>query len=303
MSQSGGLSGTGRRARRGTALLATLFAIAILATLTAMAGQRARNSASIASNRRAQTVARLMAESGVIAARAAIEERLGAAARATITDSLAVDGAFASLFASSDAGRALVEDSLNDGVFAATVVNASARLDINNAGAEGIESLLRTVADAGVARRIAERLDARVRGETGAAQSSAQPLALPSPQDDALRARDSLRALFTGTTMGRGVRHPFESLDEVQAFLGDDARVLTPVADLLTVDGDGTIDRRHAPPAVLTAASGSLSDRPTRVVIVARGWQQGAPLTREIQAVFAVQESELRLVRWREVSR
>jgi type II secretory pathway component PulK len=296
------------RTRRGTALLATLFAVSILATLTAMASQRARSSASIATNRRAQTVARMMAESGVVAARAEIEGRLHDALRSNVGDATALDAAFARLFGTTgDAGRALVQDSLDDGVFSATVVNASARLDLNTAGAEGIETLLRTTTDAGTARRIAECLDARVRGETsgetnGKANGASRG-ALPSPQEDALRARDSLRAVFTGTSMGSRVRRPFESLDEVQDFLGSEASVLVPVADLITVDGDGTIDRRQAPAPVLAAASGSLSDRPTRVVIIARGWQRGASLTREIQAVFAVQDAELRLVRWRELSR
>lgn len=292
------------RTRRGTALLATLFAVSILATLTAMASQRARSSASIATNRRAQTVARMMAESGVVAARAEIEGRLHDALRSNVDDATALDAAFARLFgAAGDAGRTLVQDSLDDGVFAATVVNASARLDLNTAGAEGIETLLRTTTDAGTARRVAERLDARVRGETNGEANGASRGTLPSPQEDALRAHDSLRALFTGTSMGSRARHPFESLDEVQDFLGHEASVLVPVAELITVDGDGTIDRRQAPAPVLAAASGSLSDRPTRVVIIARGWQRGASLTREIQAVFAVQDAELRLVRWREVSR
>lgn len=294
-----------RRTRRGTALLATLFAISILATLTAMASQRARGSASIVANRRAQTVARLMAESGVVAARAEIEGQLRTAMRTQASDSTAVDAVFAGLFdGTGEVGRVLLQDSLDDGVFAVTAVNASARLDLNNAGVEGIETLLRTTTDAATARRIAERLDARVRG----AEAGAPRVGLPSAQDEALRARDSLRALFSGTpigstSMGRGVRHPFESLDEVQDFLGEDAAALVSIANLITIDGDGTIDRRQASPSVLAAASGSLSDRPTRVVVIARGWQRGTALTREIQAVFAVQDAELRLVRWREASR
>ncbi len=257
------------RTRRGTALLATLFAVTLLATVTAMASRGARSTASLTANRRAQTVARLMAESGVIAARAHIESLLR---HAGDPDALQenVDSDFDRLLtAVSTSNAPVIADSLDDGAFAATVVNASARLDINTAGREGLETLFRTVLDAGTAQRIASRLDARVRGND----------------------------------RGEAVRHPFESLDEVEAFLGNDARWLAPVAEQLTVDGDGTIDRRHAPRSVLAAAAGSLSDRPTRLVIVARGWQRDALLSREIQAVFAVQGTELRLVRWREMSR
>lgn len=260
------------RTRRGTALLATLFAVTVLATVTAMASRGARSSASLTANRRAQTVARLMAESGVIAARAHIESLLRHAGNTDDPDALqrTSDSGFDRLLATVSTSNApVISDSLDDGVFAATVVNASARLDVNTAGREGLETLFRTVMDAGTAQRIAARLETRVRG------------------DD----------------RGEAVRHPFESLDEVEAFLGDDARWLVPVAEQLTVDGDGTIDRRHAPRTVLAAAAGSLSDRPTRLVIVARGWQRDAMLSREIQAVFAVQGAELRLVRWREMSR
>ena len=96
---------------------------------------------------------------------------------------------------------------------------------------------------------------------------------------------------------------PFESLDEVDTFVGGDAPWLASLAPLLTVDGDGHIDRRHALPAVLAAAAGSLVDAPTRIVFVVRGWMAGHALTREIQAVYAIEGTELHLVRWRERDR
>jgi hypothetical protein len=79
--------------------------------------------------------------------------------------------------------------------------------------------------------------------------------------------------------------------------------VLAQVAHLLTVDGDGSINRRAAPPEVLAAATGSLVDSPTRLLLIARGWHLGNQLTRQIEAVYDVAPDGLRLVRWREHDR
>lgn len=277
------------RARRGAALLAALVTIALLASVTAMVSAAARDSAAIAVNSRAQVVARAMAESGVLAARVRLEDALAAAG----PDSARVDAVFDEL--ADDAARRpspFVQDSLGDGVFAATVVNVSARLDVNTAGADGLARLFRTVAPAAAAQRVAARIEAHVRGD-----------AVARPLRDSAATRDSLVAALLGRPAGPLVLQPFASLDELEALVGNEAPWLGQVAEQLTVDGDGRIDRRHASPAVMAAATGSLVDRPTRLLVVARGWQAGHPLTREIQAVYAVEGAELRLVRWRERDR
>ncbi len=280
------------RARRGVALLTALMTIAVLVSLTAVVGRAARNSASLTANTRATLVARAMAESAVLAARVAIETRLGAPQPgAAPADTSALDPVYDALF--DPAMRTpFVTDSVGDGAFAATLVNVSARLDVNSAGVEGLTSLFRTVAPRDEAARIAARLDAYVRGAD-----------TPAPVRDSLVRRDSLFAALLGQSATPRAMRPFDSLDEVEALVGADAPWLGAVAEALTVDGDGRIDRRRASPAVRAAASGSLVDRPTRVLIVARGWQRGSAVTQEIQAVYAIQDRELRLVRWREQSR
>lgn len=280
------------RARRGMALLTALMTIAVLVSLTAVVGRAARHSANLTANGRASLVARTMAESAVLAARVAIETRLGAEQRgAAPADTSGLDDAYDALF--DPAARApFINDSVGDGAFAATLVNVSARLDVNTAGVDGLTALFRTVAPREEAARIAARLDAYVRG-TGT----------PTSVRDSLVRRDSLFAALLGQTATPRAMRPFDSLDEVDALVGADAPWLGAVAEALTVDGDGRIDRRRASPAVRAAASGSLVDRPTRVLIVARGWQRGSAVTQEIQAVYAIQDRELRLVRWREQSR
>ena len=106
-----------------------------------------------------------------------------------------------------------------------------------------------------------------------------------------------------GREASPGRRRPFESLDELRELPGADVNMLAQVAEFLTVDGDGSINRRAAPPEVLASATGSLVDSPTRLLLIARGWQRGHPLTRQIEAVYDVADDGLRLVRWREHDR
>lgn len=275
------------RPRRGAALLMALIAISVLATVTALAGRIARDSAAITVNRRAQLTGRAMAQSGVVAARTAFEERLRRA-----PDSVAVDALFDGL----EHTTPWISDSVADGGYAANLVNVSARLDVNSAGADGLAALFRTVAPATEATTIATMLSDRVNG-----------VELPQAVRDSALARDSLVATLLGRTTPPRAMRPFESLDDVQALVGTQAPWLLRLAEQLTVDGDGRIDRRHASPAVQAAASGSLVDRPTRLLIVARGWHVGAASAQEIQALYAIEgtatEPELRLVRWRERER
>ncbi len=253
-----------RRGRRGAALVVALVTIAVLASVTAIASSHARQAASVVDNRRSQVTARAMAESGVLAARARIESELREAEREAGTDSARVDLVFDALTAGNGA---VVQDTISEGAFATAVVDVSARLDVNLAGAEGLQQLLATVAPPDEARRVAESIAARVRGDTS-------------------------------RTM-----QPFTSLDELLTVPGMKAEWLDALAADLTVDGDGRVNRRTASRRVLAAATGTLVDRPSRLLLISRGWRLGHVLSREIQAVFDVNSTELRLVRWREQDR
>jgi len=108
-----------------------LVTIAVLASVTAIASSQARQAASVVDNRRSQATARAMAESGVLAARAHIETRL----REAGADSTQRDRVFDALLAGTGS---VVQDTVGDGVFATAVVDVSARLDVNTAGADGL---------------------------------------------------------------------------------------------------------------------------------------------------------------------
>lgn len=280
-----------RTPRRGAALVAALFTIAVLASLTAVASSQARRGAVVVDNRRSQATARAMAESGVLAGRAAIEAQL----RDAEPDSVRLEGVFDAL---TEGPGLLLQDSVGDGDFAVTVVDVSARLDVNRAGAEGLQRLLATVAPAGEAAQVAAAIDARVRGLGPDARTDST-----TPAMDARRTRDSVAALLLGREPAERAMRPFATLDELLTVPGMRAEWLEAVAADLTVDGDGRINRRHASARVLAAATGTLVDRPSRLLLVARGWRRGHALTREIQAVYDVNGTELRLVRWREQDR
>lgn len=273
-----------RHERRGVALVVVLWTVALLATVTAAASSASRTSAAIAINLRAQATARSMAESGIVAASAIIDDSL----RVLVGDRAKRDAFLGRLEPTMTGALPWLQDTLADGVFAVTVVDVSARLDINNAGADGLARLFSTVTSPTNARAMAERIDAVVLGDESGLR------------DARMRARDSLAAVLLGRDVSPRQRRPFESLDALRDVLGLDLSVLAQVAPFLTVDGDGTINRRAASREVLASASGSLVDAPTRLLLIARGWQRGHPLSRQIEAVFDVADDGLHLVRWRE---
>ena len=278
--------GGGRR--RGAALVIALITISVIASVAAIASSQARRAAAVVDNRRSQVTARAMAESGVLAARARIESELRDAGE----DSALVDRMFNAL---TSRNEPVAQDTVSDGVFATALVDVSARLDVNMAGADGLQQLLATVAPRDEARQVAAAIESRVRGD-GAGSAQRQ-------ERQERQQRDSVAAVMLGRESGARVMQPFTSLDELLTVPGMKAEWLDALASELTVDGDGRVNRRAASPRVLAAASGTLVDRPSRLLLISRGWRLGHVLTREIQAVFDVVGTELRLVRWREQDR
>jgi hypothetical protein len=166
----------------------------------------------------------------------------------------------------------------------------NAKLDLNYADAETVAQLLAEFGDAGRARRTAAAIRAHI--GTGVTPDSPGE-SFPSGQS----ARPARPA--GGAT---GARY-LTSLDELRTIPDVDHELIERAAAYLTVDGDGMTNRASAPPPVLRAAQGALVDAPNRFLVVSRGWLEGSSLTHEIQAVYAVQGSDLALVRWREQTR
>ena len=153
--------------------------------------------------------------------------------------------------------------SMGDARVQVVMVDVSARIDLNTATEETLVALFSRAGHAAVA--------------TGAARAIRRHI-------DAVPGRAQLLL----------------SLDAAAAIPGVGDSVIASTAAWLTVDGDGQVNRATASTVVLGVARGSLLDEPSRILLIARGWQQGHPLTHEIQAVYAVQGNQLAFVRWRE---
>jgi len=259
-----------RRSRRGFALMLVLWLIVVLGTISTAVVLGTRESTALAANARARVVGRYAAESGVAAATAAIEQALDArpdtADREQYLDHLDV--------ALPQRG----EITLGDASFGITLIDLSARLDVNNADEPALArffSQFDPSAAAGSAAAIRRYIDrAEVTGSTGSQSSS---------RGSTLVAARTLR-----------------SLDELESVPGVSLGLVRAAAPYLTVDGDGKINRATASDTVMVAAGGSIQNEPSRILVVSRGWLRGHSLTHEIQAVYAIAGNQLTLVRWRE---
>lgn len=249
-------------ARRGVALVLVLWIIVILGSISAGVVRSARISTSIAANVRAEVVARAAAESGIEAVVAAIEDTLS-----LLTDPAARKDWLNSLGLHSGSDSVI----LGNGRFAVSVVDVSARLDVNAATQPALQVFFAQFTNPGEAATIAAAIRTRI---------------------DSSSAR----------TPGQLGATPIRSLEELRLARLVPESVLTRAARYLTVDGDGVINSRTASDTVLAAATGELRDEPSRLLLISRGWVSGHPLTSEIQAVYAITGNRLVFSHWRERS-
>lgn len=232
----------------------------------------ARASSAISTNVRARLAARLAAESGLEAFVAAAEDTLAAMA----------DTAARHDWLNALQARSAVSDSviLGDARFAVVVVDVNARLDVNAATELALRAFFSRFTDLAGAGDIARAIRSFI--ESGGA---ARP-------EDLRAALDPSGAVHTVRLI--------RSLEELRTRRLVPQPLLERAAPYLTVDGDGTINRRTASDTVLVAATGELREEPTRLLLVSRGWLGGHPLTHEIQAVYAIEGNRLVLSHWRE---
>ncbi|MGH7710443.1 MAG: hypothetical protein ACREOG_04125 [Gemmatimonadaceae bacterium] len=268
-----------RGARRGSTLALVLWTLVVAGGLSLAVSTRTRSAIAVASNARAQVVARYAAESGITLAVHAIEDSLAA-----VTDSVSRNALLNALTRQPfplrvrEIGEARMELALED---------VNAKLDLNYADVDAVSQLLAEFGDAGTARRSA----AAIRAHIGTGVT-------PDSPDESISNARTARA----TAWGAGARY-LSGLDDLMAIADVDQEIVARAAPYLTVDGDGMTNRVTAPAPVLRAAQGALVDAPNRLLLVSRGWLATSSLTHEIQAVYAVQGNDLALVRWRERTR
>lgn len=270
--------------RAGSTLALVLWTLVVLGAISLGVTRRTRSAVALASNARAQVVARYAAESGIAMAVRSIEAALAAAqdsaARVTLLNNL-TPPPFA--LAVTELGSARLDVAVED---------VNAKLDLNFSDAEAVAQLLAEFGDAGAANRAAMAIRAHIgSGVTPDLPDESFPVGPVSGQ-----------LLQQRWGSGRGARY-LTSLADLMSIREVDPQLIARAAPHLTVDGDGTTNRVSASAAVLRAAGGALVDMPSRLLVVSRGWLQGSSLTHEIQAVYAVQGNDLALVRWRERTR
>jgi hypothetical protein len=235
----------------------------ILGTVSSAVVAGTRTTTQVTANYRARVVARYAAESGVTAAVATIEQNL-----------VALEDAEMRRAYLNGLDRALDSDrfALGDAQVAVALVDPGSRLDVNLADVVGLTRLFSAFTDALAAEQAARAIRTYIAGgEEGAEQ---------------------------GSTLA-GARL-LTSVEELGRIPGVPRSLAQRAAELLTVDGDGSISRATASELVLSAAGGDLREEPSRIIVVSRGWLDGHALTHEIQAVYAIEGSRLALVRWRE---
>lgn len=263
------------RKRDGAALLLALWLIVVVGLIAAGVARASRNESRFTLNLRASTIARYSAESGVVYSVASIERTLS-----TNSDSAVADRFLNSLQTNPVGSDALT---LGSGRFSVVFVDLNSRLDVNAATIDQLSRLFRFFTDAPMADAAAAAIREHIERRGAGVDAS-----------DFSRSRPDLR--YPPLTPAA----PLMSLEELRGITGVPEKLAADAAPYLTVDGDGRINRVSASDTVLSVAAGSLVDAPTRLLVISRGWQNNEKLTHEIQAVYAIEDQRLVLVRWRE---
>jgi general secretion pathway protein K len=266
--------------RRGVALIFVLMLMVALGLVAAEVGRDIRTEAAFTTNLRARTVARYAAESGVEAALARFEMLL---------DSATTPAEQVALFRDLRGQLAPLQDvAVGDGRFEVAAVDLNARIDLNRTDAGSLERFLRQFANGDQARQIVTAL-------------RKQPLARIGELADVPGVGDALALRLAPyvTVWGDGLINLNTAPESVLAALpGIDADVAR-----------GAIQRRDAGEAMAATALGPagapvpsrlVTATPKRLLIVARGWMAGLPLTHEVQAVYAISGHHLELQAWQE---
>jgi type II secretory pathway component PulK len=278
------------RGERGSALIFVLYLLIILGVIAAEVARGARAEAGVVAGMRARSVGRYAAESGIAMATVRIHRVFDSAT--SVIDRV---NAFRRL----DADLARLEDSpLGAARFQVTVVNLNARLDLNRADQATLGEFFsqftsRSKAEAIVAalkkepiRRVGEL--ARIPGMDESVAFAVAPYVTVwgDAMVDLNAAPESVLAALPGLGRSRA-EAVVRRRERGDVFASPDPTWAAPA----TSGGSGDVPPASMPiPNVVTT--------PTRLLLISRGWQEGHPLTHEIQAAYAVLGQRLILQFW-----
>jgi len=274
--------------RRGVALIFVLCLLVLLGVIVAEVVAQARMEAEILSSLRSRTVARYSAESGILVATVRIE---------TLLDSMrSLPERITALRDLNARLTSLNDVDLGSGRFGVAVVDLNARIDLNSADAATLQGLFQQFTTDQRAEEVVTLLKQAPFNRLG-------ELANIRGIDDSL----ALAVAPYVTVWSDGLVNVNSAPERVLAALPgvssatarsivrrrETGEVFLATTGLLGPPG-GT------PGKVATAAGPRLSAMPSRLLIVGRGWQDGHPLTHEIQAVYLVAGARLVLLAWQE---
>ena len=260
-----------RHDQRGVALIFVLWLLVLLGVIIAEVASRARAEAALLTSLRSRTVARYAAESGILAATVAIER---------LVDSSYNPLERASLFRQLDARLASLKDvELGGARFGVAALDLNARIDLNRA-------------DVATLRGLFGQFTSDARADTVAAALKVNPIRRLAELSRVPGIDDSLALAVAPyvTVWSDGLVNINSAPEAVLAALpGVAAAAPGIVARREGGEVFATLDPVHPPsmPGVVAAAL-LVSTVPSRLMLVSRGWQEGHPLTHEIQAVFAI---------------
>ncbi|PYP25999.1 MAG: hypothetical protein DMD55_11445 [Gemmatimonadetes bacterium] len=271
-----------RRDQRGVALIFVLWLLVVLGAIVAEVAREARLEAAMLASLRARTVARYAAESGILAATVRIEAMLDSAHGST---------ELIAMFRELNAGLPSLSDvELGTARFRVAAVDLNARLDLNRADAATLRGLFGQFATENRADAVVAAL------KQSPVRRLSELTLLPGVDDSlALAVAPYVTVWSDGFVNINSAPEPVLAALPVVGRAGARSLILRRQAgDVLT-----SIDvvRPGARPDLMTpgdvmAASGVpgalVSMMPSRLMLVSRGWQEGHPLTHEIQVVYAV---------------
>ncbi len=307
---------------RGVALMLVLWVIVVLGAIAAGVATQAHESVGIARTARTRAVARYAAESGVIAVRVQLEQMFMESptpeAQARVFSRL------------EEELLRLGERALGGARYQVAVVDLGSRIDLNQAASSLLLSLFAQVVGDRDAQALVNALedwkdrDRRPRPGGGeAAQYAAAGSPFQPPNGPLLRLDEVTRIqgftdeiaglLAPYITVGGGGRINLNTAPRpvlaalpqlgpsgaaaVIAARGG-GRVLTSADDVSTLFADRG--------AATTLPLRSFTTVAERILVISRGWEDGSPLTHEVQAVLQLwagsgaSRPEWRVVRWTE---
>lgn len=295
--------------RRGVALMLVLWLIVVLGAVAVSVVALSRGETNLVATIRSRTVARYAAESGVVAAAVQLKQLYRESE--TPQAKTAVFARFESQLAGSGV------QSLGAGRYQVAAADLNARIDLNRSDRAMQLGLLQQFFDARKAEELVEALrdwkdeDAVASPYGGEAPEYLRAGSPFVPPNRPLLRLDELTRIRGFTDSIADVLAPYITVHGDGRVNVNTAPfpVLAAVPELGAAGAELFIERRERGEAFESLVAvrdvlfrgrgqagvqpGHMTALPTRILIISRGWQEGSPLSHEIQAVFELDGLQL----------